>query len=78
MNDQVKFIVERLNREPFKKNINYINFDNMQGIQLLQLLNDVFAEIDSKVLLQLQQPIATQHYMFVPNDSSHYRVYIFS
>ena len=49
MNDQVKFIVEKLNKEPFKKNLNFINFDNLQGTQLLHLLNDVFAEIDSKV-----------------------------
>jgi intraflagellar transport protein 81 len=48
MNDQVKFIVERLNRDPFKKNLNFINFDNLQGNNLLQLLNDVFAEIDIK------------------------------
>lgn len=49
MNDQVKFIVEKLNKEPFKKNLNFINFDNLQGNNLLQLLNDVFAEIDPKV-----------------------------
>ena len=49
MNDQVKFIVEKLNREPFKKTLNFINFDNLQGNNLLQLLNDVFAEIDPKV-----------------------------
>ena len=54
MNDQVKFIVEKLNQEPFKKNINFINFDNLQGNNLLQLLNDVFAEIDPKVSLYLQ------------------------
>ena len=52
MNDQVKFIVEKLNREPFKKNINFINFDNLQGNSLLQLLNEIFAEIDPKVFLQ--------------------------
>lgn len=49
MNDTVKFIVEKLNREPFRKNLNFISFDNLQGVNLLQLLNDVFAEIDPKV-----------------------------
>ena len=49
MNDQVKFIVEKLQNEPFKKSLNFINFDNMQGNNLLQLLNDIFAEIDPKV-----------------------------
>ena len=48
MNDQVKFIVEKLNKEPFKKTLNFINFDNLQGNSLLQILNDVFAEIDPK------------------------------
>lgn len=48
MNDQVKFIVEKLNRDPFKKNLNFINFDNLQGNNLLQILNDVFAAIDPK------------------------------
>lgn len=51
MNDQVKFIVEKLNREPFKKNLNFISFDNLQGNNLLQILNDVFSEIDPKVRL---------------------------
>ncbi len=48
MNDQVKFIVERLNREPFKKTLNFIQFDNLQGNSLLQILNDVFAAIDPR------------------------------
>jgi intraflagellar transport protein 81 len=50
MNDQVKFIVEKLNKEPFKKNITFISFDNLQGTSLLQLLNDILSEIESKVL----------------------------
>lgn len=51
MNDQVKFIVEKLNKEPFNKNLNFISFDNLQGNNLLQMLNDVFAEIDPKVII---------------------------
>ena len=49
MNDQVKFIVDKLNQQPFKKNLNFINFDNLQGNNLIQLLNDVLTEIDSRV-----------------------------
>ena len=49
MNDQVKFIVEKLNKEPFNKSLNFINFDNLQGNSLIQILNDVFAEVDTKV-----------------------------
>lgn len=54
MNDQVKFIVEKLNKEPFKKNLNFINFDNLQGNGLLQLFNDVFAEIDPKQKMDIR------------------------
>lgn len=49
MSEQLKFIVEQLNREPFKKNFNLITFDSLEPMQLLQSLNDVLAEIDPKV-----------------------------
>lgn len=49
MSEQLKFIVEQLNREPFKKNFNLITFDSLEPMQLLQTLNDVLAEIDPKV-----------------------------
>lgn len=49
MGEQLKFIVEQLNREPFSKNLNLITFDSVEPTQLLQILNDVLAEIDSKV-----------------------------
>lgn len=49
MNEQVKFIVDRLNREPFKKSLTFLNFDGLHGNNLLQLLNDIFTEIEPKV-----------------------------
>lgn len=49
MSEQLKFIVEQLNKEPFKKNFNLITFDSLEPVQLLQALNDVMAEIDPKV-----------------------------
>lgn len=49
MGEQLKYIVEQLNREPFSKNLNLITFDSVEPTQLLQMLNDVLAEIDSKV-----------------------------
>lgn len=49
MSEQLKFIVEQLNREAFKKNFNLITFDSLEPMQLLQILNDVLAEIDPKV-----------------------------
>jgi len=52
MSEQLKFIVEQLNREPFKKNLNLITFDSLEPMQLLQTL-DVLAEIDPKVSSKL-------------------------
>lgn len=49
MSDQIKFIVDNLNKEPFRKNYNLITFDSLEPMQLLQVLNDVLAEIDPKV-----------------------------
>lgn len=49
MSDQIKFIVDNLNKEPFKKSYNLITFDSLEPMQLLQVLNDVLAEIDPKV-----------------------------
>lgn len=49
MSDQIKSIVDSLNKEPFRKNYNLITFDSLEPMQLLQVLNDVLAEIDPKV-----------------------------
>ena len=49
MSDQIKFIVDNLNKEPFGKNYNLITFDSLEPMQLLQVLSDVLAEIDPKV-----------------------------
>lgn len=49
MSEQLKFIVEHLNKDPFKKNVNLITFDSLGPMQLLEILNDVLAEIDPKV-----------------------------
>lgn len=54
MSEQLKFIVEQLNKDPFKKNFNLITFDSLEPMQLLQILNDVLAEIDPKVGHYLQ------------------------
>nr|XP_002126367.1 intraflagellar transport protein 81 homolog [Ciona intestinalis] len=46
MTEEAKLIVELLNKEPFKKNVNLISFHSYGPEQLLQLLNDVLATID--------------------------------
>ncbi|KAM9858989.1 intraflagellar transport protein 81 homolog [Aulostomus maculatus] len=60
MSEQLKFIVERLNKDPFKKNLNLITFDSLEPIQLLQLLNDVLAEIDPKQAVDLREELPEQ------------------
>ena len=49
MSEQLKFIVQELNKEPFNKSYNLISFDSLENLQLLQILTDVLAEIDPKV-----------------------------
>uniref|UniRef100_A0A3Q4H262 Intraflagellar transport protein 81 homolog n=1 Tax=Neolamprologus brichardi TaxID=32507 RepID=A0A3Q4H262_NEOBR len=60
MSEQLKFIVEQLNREPFKKNLNLITFDSLEPMQLLQILNDVLAEIDPKQAIDIREEMPEQ------------------
>jgi len=49
MSEQLKYIIQELNKPPFNKTYNLISFDTLETLQLLQILTDVFAEIDPKV-----------------------------
>ncbi|XP_070689853.1 intraflagellar transport protein 81 homolog [Pempheris klunzingeri] len=60
MSEQLKFIVEQLNKEPFKKNFNLITFDSLEPMQLLQILNDVMAEIDPKQAMDIREEMPEQ------------------
>ncbi|XP_029422467.1 intraflagellar transport protein 81 homolog isoform X6 [Nannospalax galili] len=60
MSDQIKFIVDNLNNEPFKKNYNLITFDSLGPMQLLQVLNDVLSEIDSKQDVDIREEMPEQ------------------
>ncbi|XP_017322345.1 intraflagellar transport protein 81 homolog [Ictalurus punctatus] len=60
MSEQLKLIVEQLNREPFKKSFNLITFDSLEPMQLLQVLNDVLAEIDPKQALDIREEMPEQ------------------
>uniref|UniRef100_A0A8C5LJV5 Intraflagellar transport protein 81 homolog n=1 Tax=Leptobrachium leishanense TaxID=445787 RepID=A0A8C5LJV5_9ANUR len=60
MSDQLKFIVEKLNKEPFRKNYNLITFDSLEPMQLLQVLNDVVAEIDPKHSVDIREEMPDQ------------------
>ncbi|XP_071077967.1 intraflagellar transport protein 81 homolog isoform X2 [Desmodus rotundus] len=60
MSDQIKFIVDNLNKEPFRKNYNLITFDSLEPMQLLQVLNDVLAEIDPKQVVDIREEMPEQ------------------
>ncbi|XP_073916966.1 intraflagellar transport protein 81 homolog isoform X2 [Castor canadensis] len=60
MSDQIKFIVDNLNKEPFKKNYNLITFDSLEPMQLLQVLSDVLAEIDPKQVVDIREEMPEQ------------------
>ncbi|XP_040052696.2 intraflagellar transport protein 81 homolog [Gasterosteus aculeatus] len=60
MSEQLKLIVEQLNMDPFKKNFNLITFDSLEPMQLLQILNDVLAEIDPKQALDIREEMPEQ------------------
>ncbi|NXW31049.1 IFT81 protein, partial [Phaetusa simplex] len=60
MSDQIQFIVEKLNQEPFRKNYNLITFDSLESVQLLQLLNDVLGEIDPKHAVDIREELPEQ------------------
>lgn len=46
--DEIQFIVDTLNRPPFQEKLTLFSFDGLSQIELLQLVNHVFAEIDPK------------------------------
>lgn len=65
MAEQVKTIIEVLAKPPFSKNFNIISFDNLEPLQLLQVLNDVFTYIDptNKIDLREESPEDMAHRM---------------
>lgn len=60
MGEQLKFIIEQLSREPFKRHFNLITLDSLEPTQLLQLLNDVLAEVDPKVAATGSEAVAAR------------------
>lgn len=55
MSEQLKYIVQELNKEPFKKNYNLISFDSLEPLQLLQVLNDVLGVVDPKQAMDIRE-----------------------
>lgn len=55
MGEQLKFIVDQLNKPPFNKSLNLISFDSLQPLQLLQVLNDVITDINPQQASDLRE-----------------------
>lgn len=52
MSTILKYVVEQLNKDPFRRNYNLISFDALEPLQLLQVLNDVLSEVNPQVRLE--------------------------
>ncbi|TMW55792.1 hypothetical protein Poli38472_010674 [Pythium oligandrum] len=51
---ELQLIVEQLNKEPFRLGLTLVAFDEKSNFELLQVLNEVFTEIDSKQNVDLR------------------------
>ena len=60
MSDQLKFIVSELQKPPYSRKYNLITFESMFCEQLLQVLNDVIADIDNKHEMDIREEEAEQ------------------
>ena len=58
MSQQLRFIVDKLNEPPFSNKFNMVTFDALDPFNLLQVLNDVLAEIspEHQIDLRREQP----------------------
>ena len=54
MSEQLRFIVDKLNKEPYNKSYTIITFDSLDSLNLMQVLNDVIAEIDPEQKVDLR------------------------
>ncbi|XP_067006845.2 intraflagellar transport protein 81 homolog [Anabrus simplex] len=61
MSDRLKYIVTEISKPPFNKNFSLISFDSQNSEQLLQVLTDILAEVDSsnKVDVRGEEPDQT-------------------
>ncbi|PAA94343.1 hypothetical protein BOX15_Mlig015875g1, partial [Macrostomum lignano] len=86
MTDNLKYIVQELNKEPFNKNLNLITCDSLEPIQLLQILNDVIAEIDERHQMDIRNESADQTFARIidalrifrfkpPSDPNHFETF---
>ena len=44
--DEIQFIVQKLNEDPFNRSLSLVDFDELSNLALVQLLTDVCAEMN--------------------------------
>jgi intraflagellar transport protein 81 len=54
MSEQIRYIVDKLNKEPYRKSFTIITFDSLDSLNLLQILNDVVSDIDKDQKMDLR------------------------
>ncbi|KAF0696267.1 Aste57867_12965 [Aphanomyces stellatus] len=57
---ELQLIVEKLNKEPFNHNFTLVAFDEKSNFELLQVLNEVFAEMDSRHKVDIRDELDEQ------------------
>ncbi|OQR98409.1 Intraflagellar Transport Protein 81 [Achlya hypogyna] len=57
---ELQLIVEKLNKEPFNHNFTLVAFDEKSNFELLQILNEVFAEMDSRHNIDIRDELDEQ------------------
>ena len=55
MNQQLRYIVDTLNQPPYNRRFNLVTFDSLDSFSLLQVLNDVLAEISYEHKIDLRE-----------------------
>lgn len=55
MSEQLRYIVENLNKKPFEKSYTIISFDSLEQLALLQVLNDVLSELSQEQKVDLRE-----------------------
>ncbi|XP_050404861.1 intraflagellar transport protein 81 homolog [Patella vulgata] len=60
MSEQLKYIIQELNKPPFNKNYNLISFDSVEQQQLLQVLSDTLSFIDPKQKVDIREETPDQ------------------
>ena len=74
--DEIKFIINELNKPPFNKGLNIVSYDTLRGEQRIEILLQVFDEIDSTVIKNILNNLFQNNYFFKSGFSSKARLFV--